>query len=113
MIGIGSINTSDKEYGSSEEFNDSDEKIDDNLTVQSPARLTVYSHSTSVKKYKKTQEEAYFVTIEIEDTFLAWLDDPEFIVPLDVIEKVQSLVQNVTFIQNVIKKEIRLRKTPT
>lgn len=47
MIGIGFINASDKEYTSSEEFNDSDDKIDDNLTVQSPARQSIRSYGGS------------------------------------------------------------------
>jgi hypothetical protein len=33
-------------------------------------------------------EEKFFVTIKIEETFLRWLDDPDFIEPLDVIQKV-------------------------
>lgn len=41
---------------------------------------------------------------------MRWLDDPEFIVPLDIIKNIPNLIQNQTFIQNVIKKEMHLRK---
>ena len=88
MIGIGSINASDREYGSSDEYN-SDDYLSSAI---SPHRLSISSYQKSKRNVKKVQDEAFFVTIEIEDTFLSWLDEPEFIVPLDVIEKVSSLV---------------------
>ena len=36
----------------------------------------------------RIDEEKFFVSIQIDETFLRWLDDPVFIEQVDVIEKV-------------------------
>ena len=50
--------------------------------------------------------EKYFVTIQVEETFLRWLDDPDFIEPLDVIQKVTQLIQTPAFVTNVVLNEV-------
>ena len=65
------------------------------------------SEDSNEDEQHNSQEEIFFVTIQIDETFLKYLDDPEYIEPLDVIYKVESLIENKTFIQNVIKKELK------
>ncbi len=51
---------------------------------------TVHNSSSTFSITQKiklaAQEEIYFVTIQIEETFLKWLDHPDFMDPLDVIK---------------------------
>lgn len=97
MIGIGKIESSDSEQS---DLSDSQNKGSPNQTKN--------ESKSSLHHYKDEVE--YFVTIQIEETFLQWLDDPEFIEPIDVLQNLESLCHNPIFLQQCLKKEICLRK---
>lgn len=49
---------------------------------------SIGTDSDSDQPSPRVDEEKFFVTIQIDETFLRWLDDPVFIEQVDVIEKV-------------------------
>ena len=49
---------------------------------------SIGTDSDSDQSPRIVDEEKFFVSIQIDETFLRWLDDPVFIEQLDVIEKV-------------------------
>ena len=73
------------------------------------------SDSSSLRNYEASyyksaiqkQDSIYFIQVQIENTFLEFLDDPVFIEAQDVIENLAFLKSNDKFINQLLKKEIQ------
>lgn len=92
LIGIAKIDQSESSGGSSLE-EESRNSVPSVLTgKKGESGVLRRSPTRHLKSDRDRDEERFFVSIQIEETFLRWLDDPEFIEPIDVIENLSSLI---------------------
>lgn len=57
-----------------------------------------------------SKDSIYFVSIEIESSFISFIDDPVLLDPLLVVNNFNLLIANEIFINKVLKKELGLCK---
>ena len=57
------------------------------------------------------KDSIYFVSIEIESSFISFIDDPVLLDPLLVVQNFNLLIANEIFMSKVLKKELSLCKT--
>ena len=58
----------------------------------------------------RREQTQYFVQIQIEETFLRWLGEPDFLEPCQVIENLTAFIHNQVFVQHVLIKELKMRR---
>ena len=101
IIGVGNSEENESEQSESEQ------SINFSESGEIEKSMSQSQHTGMYRKQKGVTNSIYTVTIQLEYSFLQFLDDPSLIEPSDVVNNLISLTSNEKFISQVVKKELK------